>query len=632
MLASAPVTPPIIDFEPVVDPKPIIDFKPVVDPRPVVDSQQDATSRDGVAGYVRISVLNFPPECQEPPARAAFVKQRSELRRAELEQAATAQGRTINAWYEDLDRSGMAESRAGRAGFEALTLAARAGRLHTVFAWDLSRLFRDLIGQELWLGEMETLGVTVHVPDLPFAADAATRRLLRQEIGMINEYQAARVGALFSAALNQRVERGLWVGRTYSQWGLRYEAGVKGFTLDEATAPLIRRVYETFIALGGSASQAARMLNRELEAGEPGALRPPRSAHWDATKILLHVRDPLYRRRTSYNGAEYDAPHLIPEVVPAAVVAAADGLLASRAALYAECAARYDAPPEPYLYSRMLRCAGCGGGMRPYPRQGVLGPSPGLRVSWICADTLAGGACAAHFYLPQPRLTGLLDRGLRQAFAAARRRMEERPARPEEEAEARERRRRLKKLLKGRIDDCARKRTRYLETYAVGLLTDRAALEAGLAALSARQEAARGALLALRAARAAGPVEERWRESEVGRLWARFEATWPRDWWLARDPDKAAFLKDLGLTVSVQIHPMQKVSAQKDRAQKSAGPRIRGRGPFRPRQRCGLCEIEIVCPALGLDGKEPLKVWETELELRDYNELRRTECVPLPGS
>ena len=602
-----------------------------------------------IAGYVRTSVLTFPPDCREPAARVAFVQQLAGLRRTELAQAAAARGQAIGAWYEDLDRSGRAEFRAGRDGFEALTLAARSGRLKGLFAWDLSRLFRDLVGQELWLEEMEARGVAVHVQDLPFAVDAPTRRLLRQELGMINEYQAARVGALFSAALNQRVEQGQWVGRTYSQWGLRYEAGSKGFVRDEATAPLICQLYAAFNALGGSASQAARTLNRALAAGQPGALRPSSSARWDVTKILLHLRDPLYRRRTRYNGAEYDAPHLIPEVVPAEVVAETDRLLASRQGIYEECAARLAAPPEPYLYARRLRCAECDGGMQACPRQVILGPSPGLRVLWICGEALRGGACRARFHLPQPRLTALLERGLRQAFVAARQQMEARPACPEEEALAQEKRRRLRRLLQGRIHDCDRTRARRLESYAAGLVTDRAALESRLAALSERRSASREALLALRTAKAAGPREERWRESEAGRLEARFEAVWPRDGWLPRDPAKAQLLADLGLTASVRIHPMRKVTDLKTAVQETAvqeasllgvggellvraapPPRVRGCGPFVPRQRCGLCEIDLVCPVLGIGDTQRLKIWETEQELRDYNEMRRTECIPIP--
>ena len=592
----------------------------------IASNEHGGASEQSVAGYIRTSVFTFPPECRESEARLALVKQFSDLRRAELEQAAAGCGEKIGFWYEDLDRSGRAEFQTSREAFEALTLAARSGRLRSLFAWDLSRLFRDLVGQELWLEEMEALGVAVHVSDLPFAVDAPTRRLLRQELGMINEYQAARVGELFSAALNQRVELGQWVGRTYSQWGLRYDAGIKGFVRDEATAPSICRVYETFNALGGSAARTARTLNRELEADLPGALLPPRSGRWDVTKILLHVRDPLYRRRTSYNGAEYAAPHLIPEVVPAAVVARTDALLASRQGLYDECAARLVAPPEPYLYAQRLRCAECGGGMQAYPRQGILGPTPGLRVLWVCADALHGGPCAARFKLPQPRLTLLLDRVLRQAFPAARQRLESHPLSPQDESAAQEARHRRRRLLKMRIDECDRCRARLLESYSVGLLTDLAALEMSLTELLARRSAAKEAQHALRSAQAAGPREERWQESELGHLWTQFEAVWPRDGWLPRDPEKAEFLKDLGLTASVRLHPMQKASPPMKRGCSggaSPPPRIRGRGPFVPRQRGGLCELEIVCPILGIGSAEPLRVWETEQELKDYHLLIR---------
>ena len=580
-----------------------------------------------VAGYIRTSVLAFPPDCRGPAARVAFVQQLSGLRRLELVQAAAARGQAIGAWYEDLDRSGRAEFRTGRDGFEALTLAARAGRLKGVFAWDLSRLFRDLVGQELWLEEMEARGVAVHVQDLPFAVDAPTRRLLRQELGMISEYQAARVGALFSAALNQRVEQGRWVGRTYSQWGLRYDASLKGFVRDDATAPLICRVYEAFNALGGSASMTARALNREVEEGRAGALRPPRSGRWDVTKVLLHVRDPLYRRRAAYNGAEYDAPHLIPEVVPAAVLAATDALLAARRGIYEECAARYDAPPAPYLYARVLRCAECGGGMQATPRQGVLGPTPGLRVPWVCSDALRGGACGARFRLPQPRLTALLDRGLRRAFAAARSAAAARPVPPEEAEAAREGRRRHKKRLQGRVRACDRARDRSLESYSAGLLTDRALLQQRLAALSARRLVAQEALEQAQAARAAGPQEERWLESDLGRLGERFGAVWPHDWWQPYDADKAQFLRGLGLTVSVRLLPMRKKPAPETGATGGA-PRKRGAGPFVPHLTCGLCELDLVCPALGIGDAEPLRVAETEQELEDYNRLRLIRSAP----
>lgn len=63
----------------------------------------------------------------------------------------------------------------------------------------------------------------------------------------------------------------------------------------------------------------------------------------------------------------------------------------------------------------------------------------------------------------------------------------------------------------------------------------------------------------LRAAKAAGPQEERWLEADAGRFWKRFEAVWPHDWRQPRDVDKARFLNDPGPTASVRLRPMQKM-------------------------------------------------------------------------
>ena len=232
----------------------------------------------------------------------------------------------------------------------------------------------------------------------------------------------------------------------------------------------------------------------ELEAGLPEALRPPRSARWDATKILLHVRDPLYRRRTSYNGAEYDAPHLIPEVVPAAVVAAVDVLLASRrGALRRECgAARRSATSHTCIPGR-LRCAGCGTSHgRPYPRQGVLGPTPGPRVlvglrgqpCWVGSCAVQASTCPSRAL---PALLGPGGCGRRSQprgsgrTACSQCTPEEAAAGPGEAAPA-----------QGSAAPRPRRRRRPAacpaawKSYAAGLLTDRAALERRLVALSAR--------------------------------------------------------------------------------------------------------------------------------------------------
>lgn len=583
-----------------------------------------------VAGYIRCSVLEYPDHCTGETARAAFLADMIASRRAELIQMAAGHGQQIHSWYEDLGRSGRGQFLASRTGFEALTLAAREQRLTDVFAWDLSRLFRDLVQQELWLGEMESLGVAVHIQDLPFAIDIPARRLLRQELGMINEYQAARTGALLSASLNRRVEKGLWVGRSDSQWGLRYDALTKGFLLDEATAPYMRRLYETFNEAGGSASHTARILNKELRECHPQAISPPHSRRWDVTKILLHIRDPLYRRRTVYNGGEYAVPHLIPEVVSPEVLAATDALLESRRALYEECMRRHEAPPEPYLYAKILRCAECGGGMQAYPLQGILGPSPGLRVPWVCSDTLHGGECSARFKIPQYRLTALLDRGLRQAFERAWQQSADagshrggvsgiEPASEKEPPEVAQRwreaitvSRQERRRLTHRIYNVEIARQRCLDAFAIGLSTDRDQVSERLAVLEKRRAVVEEALRALELAKGQTSFEQRWALSAAGRLQVRFESVWPADWWLPRDEKKAAFLKDLNLKVLVRIHPAQKADHKANQKPNNGkepsvliiGPtedvtlpgRGRGKGPYKPRLQGGLCEIELSSP------------------------------------
>ena len=270
--------------------------------------------------------------------------------------------------------------------------------------------------------------------------------------------------------------------------------------------------------------------------------------------------------------------------------------------------------------------------MQAYPRQGVLGPSPGLRVSWVCADTLRGGACAAGFYLPQPRLTALLDRGLRQAFAAARQRMEARPLGPEEEAAAQERRHRQREAAQR-----ARRRLRPAAAPGswratrpafsrTGPLWRRAWRRSPPAGWRRRRRCRRSARR-----RPPGPGRSGGGSRTLGRLWTRFEAVWPRDWWLPRDPDKAEFLKDLGLTASVRLHPMQKAPCGCPKSGPpgwSAAPRNGGAARSFPRLTCGLCELDLVCPPLGIGSTEPLRVWETDQELKDYNRLRLFRSVP----
>src|SRR5690348_1028320 len=114
------------------------------------------------AGYLRVSHIIFPEGCDGPAAHAAHVDALRALRRAELEADAARAGETIGLWYDDMGVSGRGDALERRVAFERLRGDALRGRVRAVYARDLSRLFRDLVQQELWFCDMEDAGVAVH--------------------------------------------------------------------------------------------------------------------------------------------------------------------------------------------------------------------------------------------------------------------------------------------------------------------------------------------------------------------------------------------------------------------------------------------------------------------------------------
>jgi DNA invertase Pin-like site-specific DNA recombinase len=383
------------------------------------------------AGYVRVSVVAFPEGCTDAAGRNTWLAGLQTRRRSELAADAARSGDRIDVWYDDLGVSGRGEHRERRAGFGQLCRDARRGRLRRVYARDVSRLFRDLTGQEAWFAEMEAWGVEVRAGDLPAASDPASARLFRQQMGAIHEYMAERASALTAAARREMVRQGRWVGTTRSRWGLRYDAAAKAFRPDPATADRARLVFEVFVASGGLTA-AAWSLNRMLDDGQPRATPTPSGGRWADWQVREFVRHPAYRRTVVYGDLSLPAPHLIPEVVPPDLVAEAGLLLgqpararsAARARLQATAAEGEWLPswrPLDSTYLGLLYCGYCGGplssGTTPQ------GPDAGRRTPWKCqaANRGDGGgayACPCVFRVTSARLDALVGRGVHDSLRA----------------------------------------------------------------------------------------------------------------------------------------------------------------------------------------------------------------------
>ena len=159
-----------------------------------------------------------------------------------------------------------------------------------------------------------------------------------------------------------------------------------------------------------------------------------------------------------------------------------------------------------------------------------------------------------------------------------------------------------------------------MESYAIGLTTDRDELERQLTEISEKQTVLRATLTKLHQN---SPQERRWQESAPGQLEARFLSLWPGDVWLARDPLKAQLLQDPGVTVTLRFHFQPKAASWK-------APKVPAGQGRRPYRRSELCELEIVCARLGVKEEAPLKIWETAEEWQDYRTTLKKKVIQEP--
>ena len=420
-------------------------------------------------GYLRVSIIAFPDNCRTVPERMAFVEVLRSIRKAELVKEAAQNGEVITRWYDDLGISGRGEFYPKRLAFSRARLDAKERELHSFYARDLSRLFRNVVQQELWFAEMEDLKVTVHAQDLPFASDAATRRLLRQQMGITHEYVSSRQGALVRERICTRLLSGVGVPYAQTLWGLRYNPERKAYDYDPETADKIRLVFETYVACDGSGTTAARQLNLMLAQGHPQATASPSGKIWYAALLLRQVGNLRYRRIISYGDLRIPALERIPAVVDPELVARADPLLLERT-IHAVGTARDQKGCKPFTYSGVLQCGYCGSPIRSLPNMLRLKPAltravpdrsaqttprstrepinclgertksvtneagineAGINeiagsqsgavggvtlVSYQCKSPCFRQGCTVHYSMQQQRLHRLIDRGLRQAF------------------------------------------------------------------------------------------------------------------------------------------------------------------------------------------------------------------------
>ena len=130
---------------------------------------------------------------------------------------AKAHGLALVAEYRDEGVSGTRELE-GRPGLADLVQRLRSNGVRLVLVERADRLARDLMTSEVLLGEFRRLGVTVIEAaggtDLTVGDDDPTRKLIRQVLGAVSEFEKAVIVAKLRAArARQRREHGRCEGR-----------------------------------------------------------------------------------------------------------------------------------------------------------------------------------------------------------------------------------------------------------------------------------------------------------------------------------------------------------------------------------------------------------------------------------
>ena len=290
-----------------------------------------------------------------------------------------------------------------RPAMARLRAAVRASEVRAVIAYSVDRLSRNQAHIYILLDEADRAGVrllfaTEEFEDTPIGKFLLGARTFAAELERENIKDRAMRGR------GKRWEAGKLAGNTPAPYGYRYNDGKTAYLVDEATAPVVRRIFD--LAAGG---MPLRSIGTTLAA--EGIASPTGLNHWAHTsvrKVLAnesYTGTPVHRKtgvahqrgkRTIYHRPAEEHVALdgaCPPLVDRATFDAVQARLARNAAE----AVRNCRNPEAYLLrGGYLRDAATGRAMiadrnnkgTPQYRHRVLRPLPGDREHVIGATTL----------------------------------------------------------------------------------------------------------------------------------------------------------------------------------------------------------------------------------------------------
>src|SRR6516165_286390 len=179
-----------------------------------------------------------------------------------------------------------------RPGLERVRDLAAEGLIQVVLAYAPDRLSRKYAYQILLMEEFARQGVETLFVKAP-QGDSAEDQLLVQFQGMIAEYERAQILERSRRGKRHRAHSGEISVMSGAPYGYRYirktDEAPAAYTVYEAEARVVHRIYEMYTGQGVSIGEITRQLNAE------GIPTRKESARWERSTVWAVLRNPAYR-------------------------------------------------------------------------------------------------------------------------------------------------------------------------------------------------------------------------------------------------------------------------------------------------------------------------------------------------
>ncbi len=365
---------------------------------------------------------------------------------------AEANGHVITRVYHEVPISGKAEIERRIALPELLAAVRdRRGRdFDGIIVWRTDRLCRNPAEWHRILAILDKHGCALISIKDPVRRETATDRLISNIMADINAHEREVTGERIYAHHLAAFLRGQWPGGPIPL-GLRWIRDRKIFVPDDR-ADDVAAVFAAFIEHAGNATATAGYLN---SVGIPS----PRGGLWSNVTVLGLLRNPMYRRRLSYDGREIDAPEIVPRIVDEELVAQADRLL-NYGRVFTP---RQIGSKRPY--SGLIHCSVCGAPMILSVGSAPEGRRERWYPNWVCRRRKQFRACPGR-YVSHRNVETLVGRLIQQFFTAIRADIRRPPREPRRKAARStsakriaalnaQRQRLVKLFILGRVDEPA---------------------------------------------------------------------------------------------------------------------------------------------------------------------------------